>query len=64
MEDHSCECDKIDWKDKFKDDYIHDDSICKCCYSKLNRNEITYKEFKKICKMCKVKKHIYPPCTW
>ena len=44
-----CECLKINWEKKFKDNYIHDDSLCKCCYSKMNRNEITYDELKKNC---------------
>ena len=61
--DHICECDKINWEEKFKDNYIHDDSKCKCCYSKMNRNEITYEELKK-CKLISDRKHIYPPCTW
>ena len=60
-----CECDKINWVEKFKDDYIHDNSKCKCCYSKMNRNEITYKQLKEKCSIFKErKKHIYDPCTW
>ena len=62
--DHICECDKINWEEKFKEKYIHDDSKCKCCHSKMNRNEITYEEFIKICEMCNNRKHIYLPCTW
>ena len=58
-----CECSKINWSEKFKEDYDHNDSKCKCCHSKFNRNEITYEELKQ-CKMCKKRKHPYPPCTW
>jgi hypothetical protein len=60
-----CECSKINWSEKFKEDYIHEDSKCKCCYSKMNRNEITYKELKEYCSIFKERnKHIYDPCTW
>jgi len=70
---HICECDKINWSEKYKENYIHDDSKCKCCYSKFNRNEITYDIFKKSCVLCqecntggksKKFKWIYDPCTW
>ena len=61
----TCECHKINWADKFKENYVHDDSKCNCCQSKMNRNELTYEEFKKTCQMCsKGKKHVYQPCTW
>ena len=53
-----CECSKINWEEKFKDYYIHDDSKCKCCYSKMNRNEITYKQLKEKCSMNLLKKEI------
>ena len=47
------------------EDYIHNDSKCKCCRSKYNRNEITFKQYISICEMYKLKrKHIYDPCTW
>jgi len=46
--DHICECDKINWGEKFEEKYIHDDSKCKCCHSKMNRNEITYEELKNV----------------
>ena len=60
-----CECDKINWGEKFKYDYVHDDSKCNCCYSKMNRNEITYKQLKEKCSIFKKRnKHIYDPCTW
>ena len=68
---HICECDKIDWKEKYEENYIHDDSKCKCCYSKFNRNEITFDILKKSCVLCqecntknKKFKWIYDPCTW
>ena len=51
-----CECSKINWSEKFKEDYIHDDSKCKCCYSKMNRNEITYKELKEYCSIFNTEK--------
>ena len=48
-----------------EENYIHDDSKCKCCYSKMNRNEITYKDLKENCSIFKERnKHIYDPCTW
>ena len=51
--------------EKFKEKYIHDDSKCYCCYSKMNRNEITYNELKENCSIFKERnKHIYDPCTW
>jgi len=30
--DHICECDKINWEEKFKEKYIHDDKNCKLGY--------------------------------
>ena len=63
--DTKCECDKINWAEKFEENYIHDDSKCKCCYSKFNRNEITYDIFKKSCKLYKeYNKKNNDPCTW
>ena len=59
-----CECSKINWTDKFKEDYVHDDSKCACCYSKFNRNEITYKDLQKCSILKRGRKHIYEPCTW
>lgn len=65
MNKNICECFTINWNEKFNDNYIHDDTKCKCCRSKYNRNELTYKEYVSICKMYKLnKKHIYDPCTW
>ena len=59
-----CECSKINWSEKFKENYFHDDSKCSCCYSKFNRNEITYEDLKKCSILKEGKKHIYEPCTW
>ena len=50
MNNKSCECFNIDWIEKFKENYIHDDSKCKCCRSKYNRNELTYEEYIRIYK--------------
>ena len=60
----TCECSKINWSEKFKDEYVHDDSKCLCCYSKFNRNEITYEELKECSILKDGRKHIYEPCTW
>jgi len=58
-----CECEQINWTEKYRDDYEHDDSKCECCHSKMNRNEISHEQYISICKMSK-RKHVYPPCTW
>jgi len=62
--EHVCKCSDINWSDKFKEEYVHDDTKCNCCFSKMNRKEITYETLIKSCLLIKKRKHIYPPCTW